>query len=64
MLYTILGIVIVIVSFSLYLFGIIFIYQTVVSVLYSVVFTLICIFQDRYITEYFEKVGFILISSR
>lgn len=63
-LYALLGVVIGVVTFGLYIFGLIYMQQAAISFLYSMVFTLACISYDDYIVSYCEKIGFILVESR
>lgn len=63
-LYALLGCMILIVTFGLYTFGLIFIYQQVISLLYSMAFLLACITWDKNIVDYTEKIGFVILSSR
>jgi len=63
-LYIILLIVVGIVAFALFTFGILFIYQAFASFMYAIGFTIICITFDQPITNFTEEIGFIIESSR
>ena len=48
----------------MYLFGILYLYQALVSMLYTACFIIACLNFDGEITAYCEKIGFIIKSSR
>ena len=58
--YSILLFIMLVVSFGMYIFGILFIYQSIVSILYSVSFNILCINFDQIIVTQCEKIGFII----
>lgn len=63
-LYSILIIWNVIVFFGMYCFGVLFIYEAIISIIYNISFVMVCINFDAYIVDIVYKVGFIIDHSR
>ena len=63
-LYALLTVLTLIVVFSMWVFGLVYLYQSLVSILYSFSFLVLCINFDNEILDKCEKIGFIVRSSR
>jgi len=51
-------------AFALYLFGVMYLYQCFISILYSIMYMILCVNIDSWIQNKCEQIGFIVRSSR
>jgi len=54
----------IIVFFGMYCFGTLFIYEAIISIIYTQTYVILCINFDAYIVDIVYKVGFIIDHSR